>query len=363
MNINLETILKVNKILEHDKLESSYKLALLKSLILTIKKFDHHITQKENYVKIPFYFLVEEWFFYYLPFVYLNIPQHKSSSLTLNSPITRLYQEIFSSYQSSCKKSDWKCVYSLIYKEYYHFNLDTTKLFKELRKLIIQNPMKYMGSSHYDFFPKEKITPLKKIEKIDRRVFNNFGSFEIEEEFYKVLKYLGDNCYGLNTIIFKWEKLLHKVSSFSEFNFIHDILTHNIQEIQRDTNEVRKALNNKSIYCVWSGKKLHNFDIDHLLPFSLLFNNDYWNLLPTHPSINNKKSDKIPSPALIEQSSTRIKEYWELYKEYFPLFEAQRKIALGDFPKENDYITQLQKKSQFLIHTLGYDSFELEYAL
>jgi hypothetical protein len=360
-NIDLNTIIEINKIIERDTLESSYKLALLKSIILVIKKFDHHIQKSEDYVKIPFYFVVEEWFFYYLPFEYLKINQHKTTNnkdLVLNKNIDLLYQEIFEEFSSLCKKNDWKCIYVNIYKKYFNFELNTIILFRELRKLIFNNPMKYMGEEKYQFF--------KDIEKpkrnFDRQSFQNFGYFKMEIKFYKVLKYLGDNFYGLNTIIFRWEKLLNGINKEQKqenFDF-KDILTHNIDLVIRDTSEIQKNFRNKEIYCVWSGKKIKKFDVDHLLPFSVFMNNDYWNLLPSSPKINSEKRDKIPSIELIESSKDRILYYWDIYKKEFKNFELQRKISLGIFYDENQYIEELEKKSEFLIDKLGYREFKIE---
>ena len=355
MNIDLNTIIKINKIIERDKLESSYKLALLKSLILTIKKFDHHIIKNEEFVKIPFYFIVEEWFFYYIPFVFLDIKQHKSKKLVLNSKIEKLYQDIFVNFKV-CQKEDWKCIYSMIYKKYYNFELDTKEIFKEFRKLIISNPMKYMGEKEYEIFPKEKII---RIKSVNRKKFEEFGFFEIDKNIYYVFKYLGDNFYGINTIISRWEELLNKINIFTELKNIKEILIHNIDEIIRDTSEVRNIFNNKKLYCIWTGKKIEKYDIDHMLPFSVFFNNDYWNLLPADKKINNKKRDKIPSIELIAKSEDRILYYWELYQKEFKEFDNQRFISLGKFSDEKDYIEQIKKKSSFFINILGYQEFNI----
>ncbi len=357
MNIDIRKVTTINKIIKQDKLESSYKLALLKSLILTIKKFDHHIIiSNDNFVKIPFYFVVEEWFFYYLPFVYLNINQHRSNKLVLNRKIEALYKELFNSF--NYKREDWKYIYALIYKEYFNFKLNTNAIFRELRRLIINNPMKYMGDREYELFPKERIS---KPKEVNRKNFEAFGYFEIQKDIYKVLKYLGDNFYGINTILFRWEELLYSINSFKEFKYIKEILTYNIDEITRDTTSIRALLNSikEPIFCVWSGKKLSSFEIDHLLPFSFFFNNDYWNLLPANQKINNKKRDKIPSPALLEKSKDRIIRYWTLYKKEFEEFNFQRDISLGKFKNEEEYIEQLKNKTVFLIETLGYEPFEV----
>ncbi|WP_048145888.1 HNH endonuclease domain-containing protein [Methanoplanus limicola] len=57
--------------------------------------------------------------------------------------------------------------------------------------------------------------------------------------------------------------------------------------------------------------------VDHMIPFSVWKNNDLWNLLPALNSVNSKKSDKIPSPALIEKRSDAITGYWDILHEKY----------------------------------------------
>ena len=65
--------------------------------------------------------------------------------------------------------------------------------------------------------------------------------------------------------------------------------------------------------CAWSHKQLREgrpFEIDHAFPWSRWANNDLWNLLPTDPVVNQKKSDKLPSAAALKGSEEVIKEWW-----------------------------------------------------
>ena len=73
-----------------------------------------------------------------------------------------------------------------------------------------------------------------------------------------------------------------------------------------------------SLECVWSGKTVKNYDIDHALPFSIWRNNDIWNLFPADSKVNNSKRDKLPSRKLIDSSRKRIFNYWDMYYEETP---------------------------------------------
>jgi SAM-dependent methyltransferase len=88
-------------------------------------------------------------------------------------------------------------------------------------------------------------------------------------------------------------------------------------EPERDTSVVRditkKMLNNgQSVQCVWTGKLLQNqFDIDHCFPFSAWPCNDFWNLMPTHPSVNLQKSAKLITVQTLRTAQDRIIDWWQ----------------------------------------------------
>jgi len=101
--------------------------------------------------------------------------------------------------------------------------------------------------------------------------------------------------------------------------------------------EVRKIVEQmkdkgKRIFCVWTGdRRPHNYHIDHCFPFAHWPNNDLWNLMPSHPRVNNKKSDKLPSAPLLCKAKDRIFEWWdEAYspKIHFNRFITEAKASL-----------------------------------
>lgn len=68
---------------------------------------------------------------------------------------------------------------------------------------------------------------------------------------------------------------------------------------------------NQALYCLWSGRRLRDqFAIDHCLPFAAWPCNDLWNLFPSHPSVNQKKGDKLPSAESLVDARDRILEWW-----------------------------------------------------
>ena len=67
--------------------------------------------------------------------------------------------------------------------------------------------------------------------------------------------------------------------------------------------------------CVWTGQKINSVagcHLDHVIPFSIWKNNELWNLMPTLPEVNGKKSDKIPSMKLLDLRKEAIIHFWDL---------------------------------------------------
>jgi hypothetical protein len=68
--------------------------------------------------------------------------------------------------------------------------------------------------------------------------------------------------------------------------------------------------------CVWTHRPIRSgdaFDLDHLIPVSVYPINEVWNLIPTHPSANRSKSDKIPSIDLLERAVRPLSQTYQLY--------------------------------------------------
>ena len=64
--------------------------------------------------------------------------------------------------------------------------------------------------------------------------------------------------------------------------------------------------------CTWSDKGLKpDFEVDHIIAFSLWGNNDLWNLVPSDPKTNLSKSDKLPAKLILLGRRTQLSESWE----------------------------------------------------
>ena len=121
-------------------------------------------------------------------------------------------------------------------------------------------------------------------------------------------------------LLSEWTKLIKNYGERQKLSLkLGDIATAlSWSEPERDTSFTRnlalKISQKRPLYCVWSGKKLsdNNLDIDHCLPWSAWPCNDLWNLMPSDRTINQKqKRDKLPSNSILMAAKERILSWWE----------------------------------------------------
>ncbi len=373
--INPEALRQINRIIEHDKTSSTYKFALLKNVIDACQRYDHLITIDGDKAFIPLGLIIEGWIFDYFPFVFEKIRQQNRGNI-LNKQIEMLYEELFEYMQLDSEKTIWTDAYAKLYLQYINLELDSFqytclyKLAKQMATTITKMPMRYSGGSDYEIYQPHKTTfgDITVTEKFNREfLIEMFGTFTICKDHYQIFRYMGQSLYGSSTIARRWKEITSKLNQ-RKFNTDSDILEQMIFKTifnDRNTNVARQFLP-KECYCVWSGNKLTDgkYDVDHVLPYSIWFNNDLWNLLPCDQKVNNKKSDKIPSPELIVRQQDIIMFYWEIYEEKAKeLFMYQVKSSLlsneSVFSNKKELIEALSKKAEYLISERGYSMFSM----
>lgn len=370
--ISYEALSQINKIIEQDKISSTYKFALLKNTIDICQRYDHLVQIDEEYAFLPLGLVIEGWIFDYLPFVFNGIRQQNSGRV-LNKQIELLYLELFDYMKLDSTQTTWQDAYSQIFMQYLLISLDSDqskliiKLAKKMATTITKMPMRYSGDKDYEVYvPEKKIFGDVPKSGILNREFliKHFGTFSIKKEHYLIFRYMGQSLYGSSTIARRWRETTYSLNNNEFATDTIDAMIYKTIFTDRDTNIGRKFLPD-DCHCVWSGKKLTNgkYDIDHVLPYSVWFNNDLWNLLPCDSKVNGKKSNKIPSPELILKQKDIIISYWDIYEEKAKeLFESQVKTSLlpesfSTSSNKTQLIEALSEKSHYLISERGYSAF------
>ena len=368
-----DTFINISKIIERDSKSTTYKYALLRGTIDIIQDNSPFIKINKEEVEIPLGLLLEKWMIYYYPILDSDVLIPQINGVNSKLAFQTKFLKIINYYNKVGGLSAFyndiriKGISNEINKEFY-------ELIKELKTNIVKNPMQFIGNSinksYYSIYTYQNNSSLKNSEIQNTSwLINGCGSFTIPIEYFEAFKLLGSFISGTDNILFKWAEFSVNAS---QKNITTDKV---IAEILKNPITDRDVLASKTLYesilkeageiiCVWSEKKINSYDVDHVIPFSILKNNDLWNLLPAKPSINNNKRDKIPSVDLISKRKDIIIHYWEIiHKAQEQRFLEEIQITLlGNNPMKNwqdSAFKQLLNTSKYLIETRGYEKWEL----
>ncbi|SKB75902.1 HNH endonuclease [Alkalitalea saponilacus] len=361
----------ISKIIERDSKSTTYKYALLRGVIDIIQDNSPYISFVENRVQIPTGLLIEKWLLYYYPIIQSQtlIPQiNGKTNLAFSSHLNKL----ISDYEP---RGGFSAFYNDLKNKGIPEDLqgDLVELTKKIRDTITRMPMKYIGRSisndFYSIFKYENQT-LRSCSKIDlETLIVAFGTFSIPFEYYEAFKILGSFINGQDSILFKWAKFSVNASgnNLSVHRVLNEVLKSPItlREIKESKKLYKDILKKEGkVYCVWTGRNISNYDIDHMIPFSAWKNNDLWNLLPSDSRINNQKRDKIPTPEIIERQKNLILNYWEIiFKNQSKRFSKEIQVALlGNHSFDNWKnvgISQLQNRCSYLIENRGFEEWKI----
>jgi hypothetical protein len=362
--VDQQTFTNINKILVRDSKSTTYKFALLRGTIDLIGDNSPYIIIKEERAHFPLGLLIEKWLLYYYPLV--DIPQiNGQTNLAFGTKLKEIaayYKNCggFSAFYNDLKNKRIPLEINILFLE----------LVKQLAKTITEMPMRYIGNSiynqDYSIFQHERIIIRKKTERIGIEfLIHHFGTFSIPLAYYKAFQVLGSFIGGQDSILFKWAEFSVQASgkALSVNQVLHEVLKSPVTT--RDIIESKalyQAILQKEgkVYCVWSGKKVARYDIDHIIPFTVWKNNDLWNLLPVQPVLNNQKRDKIPSVALIENQQGLIMHYWDIISQAKQQrFQKEMQVALLGYETSENWqtqgITQLKNSCDYLITTRGFE--------
>ena len=361
----------INKIIERDSKSTTYKFALLRGVIDIIQENSPYTKFIDKRVQIPTGLLIEKWLMYYYPILQSQtlIPQiNGETNLAFGNQLKKL---IFA-YES---RGGFSAFYNDLNNKGIPEDLqsDFFQLAKKLRDTITKMPMKYIGRSltndFYSIFSYEN-QRIRRESNIDiETLINDFGTFSIPFEYYEAFKILGSFINGQDSILFKWAEFSVNASrnNLSVHKVLNEVLKspitlRDIKESKKLYKDILKKEGN--VYCVWTGRKISNYDIDHLIPFSVWKNNDLWNLLPSDSKINNQKRDKIPTPEVIERQKNLIIDYWGIiYESQSIRFQKEIQVALLGNHKfdswKNTGILQLQNSCNYLIENRGFEGWEI----
>ena len=282
---------------------ATYKLALLRSLC-DISQHETAIVKwdAEGKVYIPISALSEKWIEYYWPIVASDffVPQIGGENPQSKKPISfrKSLSELVVSYAGSGGFPGFAAERDAGLISPASKPIHKTVLTKV--KNAIKKPVYYAGGGDSTNKPFQYDKSTRSI-LIDGQLWREFS----------LLGYL-----IRDSVILRWAEETNRMSKQEvEVSTALELLLSSFCP-ERDVVAARNVLNTqKSIECVWSGKSIRKFDIDHAIPFSLWRDNSLWNLLPVAPAVNNAKRAKLPSINLLSERKDALIYCWEMMKD------------------------------------------------
>jgi len=369
--MNPEVFRNISRIIERDSKVSTYKFALLRGTIDIIQENSPYIKVIDGRVHMPLGLLIEKWLVYYYPLLEssIAIPQnYGKTNLAFETP----FRQVIGFYQNHNRLSGF--YNDLRYKGIPREILPVFReLVTKLKNTIVRMPMRYIGQSvygaHYSVYKTEAGGRTLPISGLDRNtIIDRSGWFSIPVEYFEVFRLIGSFVGGQDSILFKWAEFsVGADKSLSIETVLDRVLQSPVTE--RDSAQskdlYRGILKRQgAVNCVWTGRHITTYHVDHIIPFAIWKNNDLWNLLPSTPAVNGNKLDKIPSPEMIESSSERIITYWHtIAAAQSDRFLREIQVSLlGEHPVtewQTHALHQLQERCAYLIDNRGFQAWSI----
>ena len=336
------SITDLAKIIERDSKDATYKYALLRGTIEIIQEHDNYKSVSEKDIAFPMGLLILKWIEYYYPIISHPhfIPQKHGDSTERTIAFRREFENVIKYFPNT--QSSYQLLYDLKRGITDDKKINSiSELIKKIRITLVKQPMYYIGSAlnrrgqiyTYNYDAKRS----GNINKLNLEwIINAMGTFSISIDMYHVMQVVGSFVTGTHSIIFRWAEFTSELANDVKIK-TSDIITllksdFNEREIIQAKNYYSNILKDRTLHCVWSGKKIVNdLHIDHMIPFVALRNNDLWNLLPSKSDINIKKRDKVPSCEFLYDKNIkeRIIYYWEnLFANFPDQFRSEIQVSL-----------------------------------
>ena len=185
--------------------------------------------------------------------------------------------------------------------------------------------IKNMPATHVTYNDGGQVFPVTKSSNrsrptaitLDREYLYSFGEMLVPRHLWQTLQRFG--VWIEPAVVAEWCRLI-KIYAAKHDTPVEDsvmVAAMTWEDPNRDVKLVRqlalKLSTERKLYCVWSGKALHqdSLDVDHCLPWTVWPCGDLWNLMPAHRTVNQKqKKALLPSDRLLRSAQDRVLDWW-----------------------------------------------------
>lgn len=310
---------KIQEIITNDNKTATYKLALLRSLCDLARSESHTVLwdPELDFVIVPLERLALSWLRYYWEPIRRGVKQTTSRNLAFSASVEALFKEFSNPRDAILNYESTKP------------NPLVVRAVRNIAQTINDQPVKYAGGGKTPVFVQRGAFSIEWTDSWRAKWYGLKG-IKVPAGMWRDIRRF--HHWIEKSLIVEWvemtsEKLDRARNPAEIFKMIYNV----DYADKRTTDRARRILERQDLYCVWTGKKLSSsFHVDHVIPYGLWRNNDWWNLLPASSKVNLDKKMLLPHPEHIRKRADLIVGYWELYQtEFGAQFERQVERALG----------------------------------
>lgn len=315
---------QIESILNRDRKEATYKLALIRALAeIATQEARSAVWSRAGTVGVPIHRIAERWLLYYWPLLAHpdKIPQSRAEAaggkpIKFRSALSML-MEPFAQQGAYSGLTAWHLARLSDQLD----AISCSRLQNALRSIaetIRSGPVTYSGSG----------LGAGPVFGYDKRSKLVLMPTDLWREFSLLGHWIAD------AVVVRWAALTQQIAHRQDMHagVVLPLLLAK-PEATRSVQLARTAYLEAGVStCTWSNRHLKStFSVDHAIPFALWGNNDLWNLVPADPRVNLSKSDKLPTPELLEESKQRIVASWEVLRNRLPeAFDRQAHALAGE---------------------------------
>lgn len=370
---------EISTILRHDSKQTSYKIALLRSINDVVLNFPD-LADTERDVAVPLLLLADFWIAYYWSFAHPDQPIYQGPRATLDGsprndmafrPELRALRYTFHRQHGGSTASDGFFLINQLRMPRKRKTLSSELLesYRAARTKVartIRMPIRYAGPGEWQVFPK----PTRRRELSDvvavPGTSRNQSCLVVRHDLWRSFQNLSLWVEAL--CIHEWSLFTESVDQPDE-NYergdIFSVLTSrpdNRVSLTWERNQIDILLmEGECFICPWTGTEIREndcYNLDHLLPVSVYPMNEMWNLAPADPRVNkHKKRDRIPSQNALQRARPRLARTYEKYQEIEALNEALRNdvsLRFSSLPSESETFSQeVAEAATSLIDRIG----------
>jgi hypothetical protein len=302
---------------------ATYKFYWFLSIIECVENGKTTISKYELFCKM----VANAWF----PLIYFKL------SFGSQDKINDIIDSILEKQPIDIHKSKYNIEYELL-------RIDDENLIKNIKYLDGNVPFKFL-TPWFGALPKKEVHKRSQQDQT-YSIYRLFDNEIIVNSNWS--KYISDNAKILKDYVY-WN-----LASFVQKRnpTTPDVINKLIKPVKRNTltkqrNEFWNIyLQNREARCIFTDKKLdvHDYQVDHFIPFSWVSHDQIWNLVPVSSDFNSLKNDKLPnmkkyfdnfytiqSDAINLLGNKMKKRFQEEYSTVFPNFLKDKHVEYDNF--------------------------------